>query len=133
MKKTLLIFALVLTAQFVTAQDAAFKAEVLKFITISGGDAQIKTVKNQVVKMIAADKQSEFLKDFDATLPSLYDKLAKVYMEVYSPADIKAMIAFYESPIGLKMQSKSVELSEKSLIAGQEWGQEFAAIMLKYQ
>lgn len=133
MKKTLLIFAFVLTAQFMNAQDAAFKADVIKVITMSGSDAQIKVVKNQILKMIPAEKQSDFLKDFDATLPSLYDKLANVYMEVYTPEDIKAMIKFYESPIGLKIQSKSGELSEKSIAAAQVWSQEFAVIMAKYQ
>ena len=133
MKKTLLIFAFLLTAQFMNAQDAALKADVVKVISLSGSDAQIKTVKNQILKMIPADKQADFLKDFDATLPSLYDKLAKIYMEVYTPEDIKAMIAFYESPVGKKIQSKSGELAEKSIAAGQEWGQEFAAIMAKYK
>jgi hypothetical protein len=133
MKKTLLIFALILGVQFANAQDAALKADVIKVISMSGSDAQIKVVKGQILKMISADKQAEFLKDFDATLPSLYDKLAAAYMEVYTPEDIKAMIKFYDSPVGLKIQAKSGELSEKSLVAGQEWGKEFAVIMAKYQ
>ncbi len=133
MKKALLIFALVLTAQFMNAQVAALKADVIKVISMSGSDAQIKTVKNQILKMIPAEKQADFLKDFDATLPSLYDKLAKIYMEVYTPEDIKAMIAFYESPVGKKIQSKSGELAEKSIAAGQEWGQEFGVLMAKYK
>lgn len=133
MKKTLLIFALVLTAQFMNAQDAAFKANVIKVITMSGSDAQIKAVKNQILKMIPAEKQNDFLKDFDATLPSLYDKLANVYMEIYTTEDIKAMIAFYESPVGIKIQSKAGELTEKSMAAAQVWSQEFASIMAKYK
>ena len=133
MRKTLLIFALVLTAQFMNAQDVALKADVIKVIAMSGSDAQIKTVKHQILKMIPAEKQADFLKDFDATLPSLYDKLALIYMEVYTPEDIKAMLAFYESPVGKKIQSKSGELAEKSLAAGQEWGKEFGTIMAKYQ
>lgn len=132
MKKALLIFALVLTAQFVNAQDQVFKANVIKVISMSGSDAQIKAVKNQILKMIPAEKQNDFLKDFDATLPSLYDKLAKVYMEIYTPEDIKAMIAFYESPVGLKIQAKAGELTEKNMEAAQVWSQEFASIMAKY-
>lgn len=133
MKKIILIFALVLTAQFSIAQDAAFKADVIKLITISGSDAQMKVARGQILNMIPTDKQSDFLKDFDATMPSLYDKLAKVYMEIYTPEDIKAMIAFYQSPVGLKMQSKAGELAEKNLEAGKEWGQELSVIMMKYK
>jgi len=132
MKKSLLIFALILVAPFVNAQDAAFKSDVLKVITMSGSDAQMKIVKKQILTMIPAAKQSDFLKEFDATLPSLYDKLAAVYMETYTHDDIKEMIKFYQSPVGLKMQSKLTEFTEKNLSAAKVWGQDLAAIMAKY-
>jgi hypothetical protein len=54
-------------------------------------------------------------------------------MEIYTPEDIKAMIAFYESPVGLKIKSKSGVLSEKTIAISQELGKEFATIMMKYQ
>jgi uncharacterized protein len=79
MKKILLIFALALTTQFMNAQDAAFKADVMKLISMNGSDAQMKPIKDQVLKMIPADKQTDFLKDFDAILPSFSDKFAKIY------------------------------------------------------
>ncbi|HSD06930.1 DUF2059 domain-containing protein [Flavobacterium sp.] len=132
MKKSLLIFALILIAPFVNAQDATFKADVLKVITMSGSDAQMKIVKKQILTMIPAEKQNDFLKEFDATLPSLYDKLAAVYMELYTHDDIKEMIKFYQSPIGLKMQSKLTEFTEKNLLAAKVWGQDLGTIMAKY-
>ena len=43
------------------------------------------------------------------------------------------MIAFYESPVGKKMNEKAGELGQKSLQAGQEWAQELQEIMSKYK
>lgn len=133
MKKLLLSIALLLIAQMTIAQDASFKADVLKLISISGADAQIKLVKPQVLSMIPENKKESFSKDFDASIPGLLEKMANIYMEIYTPADIKAMIAFYESPVGKKMNEKAGELGQKSMQAGQEWSQELQGLMAKYK
>jgi hypothetical protein len=133
MKKVFLSITFVLIAQMCIAQDVNNKANVLKLISISGSDAQIKLVKPQILSMIADDKKESFSKDFDASIPSLQDKMAQVYMEIYTPEDIKGMIAFYESPVGKKMSEKAGELGQKSMQAGQEWSQELQALMAKYK
>lgn len=132
MKKVFLTLAFVLVAQIGMAQDDAFKKDVLKVVQMSGSAAQMDLAKGQILKMIPEAKQAAFLIEFNATLPSLYDKIAKVYMDAYSKEDIKAMIAFYESPVGKKMTAKAGEVAEKSQTAGQEWGQGLQAMMMKY-
>ena len=132
MKKIILTFAFVLAAQLTMAQDDAFKKDVMKVIEVSGSNAQMKLAKDQILKMIPPDKQAAFIIEFDATLPAYYDKVAKVYMEVYTKEDIKAMLAFYESPVGKKMTAKAGELAEKSQAAAQEWGQGLQPMMMKY-
>jgi hypothetical protein len=42
------------------------------------------------------------------------------------------MIAFYESPVGKKINEKSGVILEKSQAAGQEWGQGLQTMMMKY-
>jgi hypothetical protein len=88
--------------------------------------------KNQILKAIPAEKQAAFLIEFDAAMPALYDKLAAIYMETYTKDDVKQMIAFYESPVGKKITAKAGEIAEKSMVAGQEWGQGLQAMMMKY-
>jgi hypothetical protein len=134
MKKVVLVLALALVAQFGFAQavDEAFKKDVLKVIEASGSATQMKMVKDQILQSIPKEKQAAFIVEFDATLPSLYDKLAAIYMQAYTKEDIKAMLAFYESPIGKKMQGKTAEIAEKSQVAGQEWGQGLQGMMMKY-
>ena len=133
MKKFILTFAFVCIAQLGFSQvDEAFKKDVLKVIENSGAANQMKAAKGQILKMIPEAKQAVFIVEFDATLPALYDKLAVVYMEVYTKEDIKAMAVFYESPVGKKMAENSGILMEKSQTAAQEWGQGLQGLMAKY-
>jgi len=133
MKKVFLSIAFVLIAQMTMAQEANFKADVLKLISISGADGAMKVAKLKILNIIPENKKENFSKEFEASLPSMYEKMAKVYMEIYTPEDIKGMIAFYESPVGKKMSEKSGELTQKAMKAGQEWGKELQVIMEKYK
>jgi hypothetical protein len=131
MKKLFLAVAIMLIAQFGMSQDA-FKEDVLKVLKASGSAAQMELAKDQVMQSIPETKRVEFSKDFDASLPSLYDKMAKVYMETYTHAEIKEMLKFYNSPVGKKITEKSGELTKKNMAAGQEWGAELQGIRMKY-
>lgn len=132
MKKIILAFAFVLTTQFVSAQDAAFKADVMKVIKMSGATAQMDVAKKQIMAMIPEAKQAEFSKDFDGSMPALYDKLTVIYMKEYTHADVKEMIKFYESPVGKKIAEKAGIMFEQSMLAGQEWGAGLQELMMKY-
>ena len=132
MKKIILALAFVLTTQFVAAQDAAFKADVMKVIKSSGATAQMDVAKKQIMAMVPEAKHAEFSKDFDASMPALYDKLAAIYMKEYTHAEVKEMIKFYESPVGKKIAEKAGILFEQSMLAGQEWGAGLQGMMMKY-
>jgi hypothetical protein len=132
MKKIILAFAFVLTTQFVSAQDAAFKADVMKVIKMSGATAQMDSAKKQIMAMVPEAKQAEFSKDFEATMPAFYDKVAAIYMKEYTHADVKEMLKFYESPVGKKIADKAGIMFEQSMLAGQEWGAGLQELMMKY-
>jgi len=134
MKKLVVAVAFVLAAQVGMAQtqDEAFKKDVLKVLEMSGSNAQMKSAKDQILKMIPAEKQAAFLVEFEATLPALNDKIAKIYMETYTPEDVKSMLKFYESPVGKKIADKAGVLFEKSQAAGQEWGEGLQGMVMKY-
>ena len=53
-------------------------------------------------------------------------------MDTYTKEDIKAMIAFYDSPVGKKITAKSGEVAKASMAAGQEWGATLQPMMMKY-
>lgn len=132
MKKILLLFVLFVGTQFTFAQDAAFKADVMKLLKASGSDATVAVAKKQLVGMVPQTKQSDFLKDFDAAMPSFYDKLAAIYMKEYTHADVKAILSFYDTPAGKKMSEKAGPIFEQSMAVGQEWGQQLQPLLMKY-
>jgi len=133
MRKIILTFAVVLVSQLGFTQiDEAFKKDALEVIEKSGAANQMKAAKDQILGMIPEAKKAAFIVEFDATLPALYDKLAGVYMEVYTKEDLKGILKFYETPAGKKMASTAGLLMEKSQAAGQEWGQGIQGIMAKY-
>ena len=131
MKKVFLTFVVIFLVNIASAQDS-FKADALKVIEISGAAGPMQMAKEQIMQSIPEAKKTEFSKDFDASLPALYDKLATIYMETYSPEDVKAMLAFYQSPVGKKISASAGELFQKSTAAGQEWGIDLQTIMMKY-
>ncbi len=134
MKKVILAFTFLFTIQLATAQatDEAFKKDVLKVIQASGAAGQMQAAKDQIVPMIPADKQAAFIVEFDATMPALYEKLAKVYMDTYTKEDVKAMLVYYESPVGKKIAAKAGEVAKASMAASQEWGAALQPMMMKY-
>lgn len=131
MKKMFCTLVILFIAQLGMAQDA-FKEDVLKVLKASGSGAQMELAKEQVMQSIPETKRADFSKEFDASLPSLYDKMAKIYMETYTHAEVKEMLKFYNSPVGKKMGDNAAELVKKNMAAGQEWGLELQGIMMKY-
>lgn len=131
MKKLVVAFAFVLASQVGFAQDA-FKADVKKYIELSGANAQIDVAKKQVLGMIPEAKQAAFLKDFEATLPSYFEKITQVYMTEFTHDDIKKFNEFYMSPSGKKLSSKAGVITEKAMEAAQEWSGQLQGILMKY-
>lgn len=133
MKKLILTFALVLVAQLGMAQaNEAFKKDVLKMIELTGSAGQMKMAKEQILKAIPKEKHAAFLVEFDATLPALYDKMAVVYMQEYTHDDVKAILKFYETPIGKKITDKAGAIAGKNMEASQEWAMGLQGMMMKY-
>lgn len=133
MRKLFLTFALVLVANLGMAQaNEAFKKDVMKMIEVTGSASQMNLAKDQILKMVPKEKQAAFLVEFDATLPALYSKMADVFMQEYTHDDVKAILKFYETPIGKKMREKAPVLAEKNMAASQEWAMGLQGMMAKY-
>ncbi len=133
MKKIMLCLFLSLVFQINYAQDQKFKQDALKLIEISGATNQMKLLKNQIIKYVSKDKQKVFLKDFDDSLPQLYEDYANTYMKIYTHDDIKAMIQFYESPVGKKIYMYADEMAQRTQAMSQKWMQKLQDSINKYK
>lgn len=131
MKKLVLSVAFVCVAQFASAQDT-FKDEIIQLIKVSGSAGQMTAALDQILPMIPEDKQVEFKKDFEASLPSLYEKIIPIFEKHYTKEDIKEMLKFYNSPIGKKISKNSESIATESMEVGQEWAMGLQGLMMKY-
>ena len=131
MKKLLLTFAVLFVAQVALAQDT-FKADVVKYLQMSGQRATFEKLTSQYAQNVPAEKQADFKKELNASLDDLMSKMADLYMTEFTHEDIKAFIKFYETPAGKKLTAKSDVLYDKGQAVGQEWGMGFQGILMKY-
>jgi len=131
MKKLVLSLAFVCVAQFGMAQDS-YKSDVIEIIKLSGATASITVIVDQVLPMIPVENQADFKKEYEASLPSLYEKMVPVYQKYYTHEEIKEMLKFYKSPLGKKIAENAGNLTSDGMQVGQDWGMELQAIMMKY-
>ncbi len=69
------------------------------------------------------------LEGFQARFSELSDAVAIIYASNFTPDELRALIAFYKSPIGQKLLEKTPSVTQQSLLAGQKFGQSVAADM----
>jgi hypothetical protein len=132
MKKLLLAFVFVLVSQIGFAQENASKEDVSALIKKSGNSGQMSAARTQMLTMIPQDKHAAFLVDFDILMKKVNDATVEIYMQEYSKEDIKAMLAFYNSPVGKKMAEKSEKIANKSQESMASLQGEIQALMMKY-
>ena len=61
---------------------------------MSGSTAQMESAKKQIMAMIPNEKHEQFNKDFEATMPGFYDKIADIYLKEYTHQEVKEMLKF---------------------------------------
>jgi uncharacterized protein len=132
MRKLLFAASIAFVCNVGFAQDKPAKADVMKVIEKSGAQGQMSAAKKQILAMIPKDKQAAFVIEFDAIIAKSQEKTADIYMQEYTKDDVKAMLAFYESPIGKKMAEKSEKIAEKSQEAMMSLQEEIQSMMMKY-
>lgn len=146
MKKMFFLLAALVWMSFgAQAQSAEYKAAVKKLMAVSGGDAVMKMIPEQMLSMIEqqapnlpASVKSEIKSMFsDEAVAELMDKMAPIYQKYYTEKDLKDMIAFYDTPLGKKMATVQPQLSKESMTVAQKWaadlGQKIAAKMMQSQ
>ncbi|RKS01604.1 MULTISPECIES: DUF2059 domain-containing protein [unclassified Flavobacterium] len=132
MKKLLFAVVFVLVSQLGFSQDKPTKEDVAAVIEKSGASGQMNAAKKQVLAMIPQDKQAAFVVEFDVLLKKVNDSTVEIYMQEYSKEDIKAMLAFYNSPVGKKMADKAEVIAKKSQESMAGLQGEIQALMMKY-
>ncbi len=66
---------------------------------------------------IAAEMRTDLAPRFS----ELTDEMAKLYATHFSEAELKQLLAFYRSPIGMKLITEQPKVGEESLQFAQDW------------
>ena len=132
MKKNLIVLILLVCAStFSFAQaNSEYSKSLKKMFEVSGTEESYKAAIKQMVGMFKTqyaevDKatwdelEKEFLK---TSLNDLVDMLIPVYMKYLTLDDIKALITFYQTPVGQKYAKNTPLIMQESMEVGQQWG-----------
>lgn len=126
--RSLFCLAVLLAAAVtVKAQADSFDADIVKMQQLNGSSEamfsqlvmQFKSIKPGVT-----DEQWAAVKKdvFDVEVAELNKQLIPVYKKHFTQDEVKAIIAFYESPTGKKLAEKTPLVAGESMQSAQAWG-----------
>ena len=133
MKKGLLFLAAFVLFTFgAQAQSAEIKASVRKLKAVSGSDATLKMIPEQILSMI--EQQAPALPESvkveiqamfsEEALLSLMDRMVPIYAKYYTQQDMDDLIAFYDTPLGKKLSTVQPQITLESMSVAQQWAAE---------
>jgi uncharacterized protein len=68
-----------------------------------------------------------FLPAFHDSMPALLDESARTYARHFTAAELKQLLAFYQTPIGQKMIAETPGMAREQMVIGQAFAQKIVA------
>ncbi|MDO5608970.1 MAG: DUF2059 domain-containing protein [Capnocytophaga sp.] len=131
MKKLFLITSLLLSLCAFAQEKTTIETDALKLVNILG-EPMTEMMLQQLKAYIPEKNHKAFEAEVQKMMPDFFVLLSNVYIEEFTHGEIKELLAFYETPIGKKITSKSAVLADKGMKAGYQWGQNLQDVMAKY-
>ena len=132
MKKVICLLCLMFIGfQSQAQENKDLQEKSVRLIEMTSGQ-QFDIMLDPIVQMIPEKNRKAFKNEMMASLDDIYVRLAKVYTEKFTEAEIDQILAFYQTPVGEKMRAITPELTKKGMEIGQQWGMELQPIMMKY-
>ncbi len=127
----MLLGLILIISSSLTAQTDDFDKDILIFFKVSGVETTYKSAIGNMMDMMAKNfniTDNELIKELkdemstDENIAEILNEMKIIYKKHFSQADIKALIKFYESPIGKKLVQEQPTVMAESMEAGQNWG-----------
>lgn len=137
---TALVLALFAFAAPAAAQDGEYRQQLTKMLDKSGALASADVIMDQLIPAIKQITAKEVPADFWDGFRAKWnrktkDKLVEIYVPIYKKyltlADLKQIVAFYESPVGKKLAAATPSMTSEGMQAGQQLGMEIAREMMQ--
>jgi hypothetical protein len=125
------LLALITTLSFGQVNDT-YKSTLQKMMQVSGSEATFKTALDQMISIFKQQQlnvPSEIWNEFAAemnkdAIGKLVELILPAYQKHLTEADLRQLIAFYETPVGKKFAEKTPLITQETMVAGQEWGRQ---------
>jgi len=108
------------------ADDASAEEAARELMAVTGsGDLGIQMMKQMIDTLSQNSRISaEFMEKFKARAKpeDLVNMVVPFYMKHLDEADMRAAIAFYETPAGQRILKATPLITQESMTAGQQWG-----------
>ncbi|MHB9141752.1 MAG: DUF2059 domain-containing protein [Paludibacter sp.] len=130
MYKIMFVIGLCLSMYVCQAQQTDSEKDILKLMELNGSAASYDLAFDQIVAQFKMMKPNvpqltwNMAKHdvFDKEIVELKKQLVPVYQKNFSPAEIKQLIEFYQSPLGKKLTEGTGKIAKESMQIGQAWG-----------
>lgn len=117
-----------------------YETVLREMMEATGAEATFAAVIGQMIDMFKQQDTNgvpekfwdEIGAEMNATaMKDLVGLLAPVYQKHMTTDDLKAITAFYESPVGKKYAEKTPAITQESMKVGQIWGEEIGMKIIK--
>ena len=131
----MMMTAFLLAAPSLTQVNAAVpqdEASIRELIRLSGGNTDnaaiaVKQMIEPMKRALPDVPESFWNQEINkVNLDDIIKVYIPIYAKYYTAEDIKALIAFYKSPVGKKVIAKSPVIAEESMTAAEGWGRKLA-------
>lgn len=129
MKKLVFVAILMMGSFAVSAQQTTLDKDIRELLEVSGAakvGVQVMEAMTVQFKQMLPNVPTEFwdeaMKEFKSD--ALIDLVIPIYKKYYTHDEVKQLIAFYKTPLGQKVTNTLPAITQESMEAGQQWGQE---------
>lgn len=105
-----------------TAQLASQMVSTINAQFIEGMKRSQPNIPDRALAIVHEVLDAELAKGFSGP-QSMMSDVAAVYAKHFTQDDVRAMVAFYESPVGRKMIQAMPAVVQESMMIGQRWAQ----------
>ena len=133
MKKIILALALIVSVSaFAQIENSKFKTETIEFIKLTGSGTMFDSAIDQIGASVPAENKEAYKKEALKSLDGLYGKMADMYMEEFTEAEITELVKSYKSDWGKKVASKQGVMAQKGMALGQNWAMGLSEVVKKH-
>lgn len=110
--------------------------DIHKLMEITGAAALGAQVMQQLIptfRQSMPNVPQKFWDDFskEANPNELVDRVAVIYDKYLTHEEVRQIIKFYETPVGKKLVSVLPQVTQESMVVGQNWGRELGERVVK--